>query len=153
MKLGMIWTAAAHVVFAFGIWVALALSLGQLDPVGSPYYGVAVSWRMAVLLTLLSCLQLLWIGDSIALGFRWRSARAAAVLVAAALVAPITLVSVIGHIDGWRYDHRSSVVNIVAGVAMISLLVATYMLRRWAWRRRAGTLSPGRTSGGEAQWP
>ena len=135
MKLGMIWTVAAHVVFAFGIWVVLAMSLGQLDPVGSPYYGVAFSWRMAVLLTFLLCLQLLWIGDSIALGVRWRSARAAALLAAAALVAPIALVSVIGQVDGWRYDHKSSLVNVGAGVVMISLLVATYMLRRWAWRR------------------
>jgi hypothetical protein len=137
MKLGIIWTAAAHLVFAFAVWVVLDLSAGHLDPVDFGYYGVGVSWRMAVLLTLLSCLQLLWIGDALVLGFRWRSARASALLAAAALVAPLGLVMLLGQIDGWRYHRKSSLANVVAGVVGIALLAATYALRRWAWRRRS----------------
>jgi hypothetical protein len=51
------WHAVAHLVFAFAVCVAWALVSGQLDPVGSPAYGVVVSWRIPVLLALLGAVQ------------------------------------------------------------------------------------------------
>ena len=63
----------AGLVFLFGAWVALSLSSGQLDPIGSPYYGVVVSWRESVLFTLLGGLQVVALVDAGALARRRRA--------------------------------------------------------------------------------
>ena len=130
-----IWNAAAAGVYLFAACVAVTMALGGLDPVSFASYGVAASWRLPVLLTLFAVLQVLGIGDAIVLGRRLRSAAMWAILILAAIVGPFTMVVVLGQIDGWRYDHRSSLTNLGAGVAMVLVVAAIYAIRRRAYRR------------------
>src|SRR5262245_56947044 len=130
-----IWNVVASAVYAFAVCVALALAGGSLDGVNFAYYGIAADWRMPVLLTLLAALEVVWIGDAIVLGLRLRSAPLWAVLVLAAIVGPYAMLVVLGQLDGWRYDHRSTLTNVVVGAVMVLFVAAIYSLRRWALRR------------------
>jgi hypothetical protein len=134
-----IWNLLAAGVYVFALIVALTLASGGLEPVGLAYYGVGADWRMPVLLALLAALQALWIGDAIVLGRRLRSVTMWAVLILAAIVGPFAMVVVLGQIDGWRYDHRSGsrLTNLGAGVAMVFVVVAIYVLRHRAFRATA----------------
>lgn len=117
----------------FALWVAYALAAGQLDPLGSAYYGIVVSWRADVLLALLAALQVLCVGDAAVLGRRRRSWRAWAVLAVIALMLPFSLVVCMAQIDGWRHDRHSAAASVFAGVLMGTLIGLVYLLRRWAW--------------------
>ena len=130
-----IWNVAAAGVYVFAAFVAVTMARGGLDPVSFAYYGVGADWRMSVLLTLLAALQVVWIGDAIVLGRRLRSVAMWAIVILAAIVGPFAMVVVLGQLDGWRYDHRSSLTNFGAGVAMVLVVVTIYSLRRWAYRR------------------
>ena len=134
-----IWDAVASAAYVFAVCVAFALARGALDPVGFAYYGVAAEWRTPVLLALLAALQVAWIGDAIVLGRRVKSAALRALLVVAAIAGPFTMVAGLGQLDGWRYDHRSVVTNVVAGGAMMVVIAIVYAGRRWAFHatRRA----------------
>ena len=130
-----IWNVAAAGVYGFALIVAVTMARGGLDPVSFAYYGVFADWRMPVLLTLLAALQVLWIGDAIVLGLRLRSLTMWAIVMLAAMVGPFATVVVLGQIDGWRYDHRSTPTNLGAGVVMVLVVATIYALRRWAFRR------------------
>jgi hypothetical protein len=129
------WHALAHVVFAFALWVAFALTTGQLDPVGSAYYGVVVSWRAPVLLTLLVAIQALWTVDAIVLGRRRRSVQAWAGLAAMALALPLALVLSLAQLDLWRHDQHAMWANACAGLAMAALIAGAYAWRRSRFQR------------------
>ena len=130
-----IWHVVAAGVYVFALCVALTLASGGLEPVSFAYYGVAASWRMPVLLALLAALQVLWIGDAIVLGRRLGSVPMWAILILAAIVGPFTIVVLLGQLDGWRYDHRSTLTNLGVGAAMVLFVAAIYALRRRAFRR------------------
>jgi hypothetical protein len=134
-----IWDAVASAAYVFAVCVAFALAGGALDPVGFAYYGVAAEWRTPVLLALLAALQVAWIGDAIVLGRRLKGAAQRALLVLAAIAGPFMMVVGLGQLDGWRYDHRSGVTNVVAGGAMMLVIAIVYAARRWAFHttRRA----------------
>ena len=128
-----IWNILAAGVYVFAVCIAFAMAKGELDPLGVAYYGVAADWRTPVLLALLAALQVAWIGDALVLGIRVKSGRLRALLAVAAVVGPLVLVVVLGQLDGWRYDHRSTVTNVVLGGAMVLVIAAVYSLRRWAF--------------------
>jgi hypothetical protein len=134
-----IWNVVAAAVYVFAAFVAFALASGELDPVSFAYYGVGVEWRMSFVLALLAGLQVVWIGDAIVLGRRLKSAPLWVLLAVAAIVGPLALVIALGQLDGWRYDHRSSVTNVAAGGAMMLIIAIVYAVRRWAFHttRRA----------------
>jgi len=129
------WEVAAGLVFLFALWVAYELSAGHLDTLGSPYYGVAVSWRTDVLLLLLAAVQALCVADAIVLAWRRRSWIFWMALFVAVLVLPLGLLLSMAQIDLWRHDLRAAWANVIAGALMAGLIAATYALRRWAWRR------------------
>jgi len=128
------WNWVAFGVYAFALCVTLTLASGGLDPVGSAYYGIATDWRTPVLLILLAALQIVWIGDAIVIGLRRKSAAMWALLIAAAIVGPFTMLVLLGQLDGWRYDHRSPLTNLGIGAAMVLVVVTTYSLRRQVFR-------------------
>ena len=132
-----VWNAVALAVYLFAVCVSIALARGQLDPINFAYYGVAVDWRMPTLMALLAALQVLWVGDAVILGRRLKSAPVWAVLVLASIVGPCALVMALGQLDGWRYDHRSSLVNVGVGAAMVLAIVTIYACRDWAFRHTA----------------
>lgn len=129
-----VWNVMASVVYMLAACVALALARGRLDVVSFGYYGVSADWRTPVLVALLAALQVVWIGDAIVLGLRLKSAPLWAALVLAAIVGPFALVVVLGQLDGWRYDQRSTLANLGGGAAMMLVIATVYSLRRWAFR-------------------
>jgi drug/metabolite transporter superfamily protein YnfA len=122
-------------VLVFALYVAYALTTGQLDPLGFAYYGIGVtSWRTQVLLALLVTLQVFCLVDAVALARRRRRGRFWAVLGMVVLVLPLSLVISIARVDLWRYDRHTASANVIAGALMGTLIGATALLRRWAWR-------------------
>jgi len=129
----------AGLVFLFGAWVALSLSSGQLDPIGSPYYGVVVSWRESVLFALLGALQVVALVDAGALARRRRAWSWWLGLAAGALLLPFVLVVGIARLDVWRAEHRGAWANGLSGCLMLLLLGSAYLARRRAWAPRTKT--------------
>ena len=122
-------------VFLFAVWVAYELSAGHLDSLGSPYYGVVVSWRRDVLLALLAAVQAVCLVDAIALAWRRRRWIFWLGLLVAVLVVPLGLVLSMAQVDLWRHEHTATSTNLTAGTVMVGLIAVTYTLRRWVWRR------------------
>lgn len=148
MTLTTVWNGIALIVYGFALLVAYMLASGQLDPLGSPYYGVVVSWRMSVLFTLLGAHQVLWAVDAVVLARRLRSWLASGLLVLLALFGPFFFVVFLGQVDAWRYEHRSPRVNATAGAAMLLGVVSVYVVRVWAWRRTVPRRARDASAGG-----
>jgi hypothetical protein len=136
--LNYVWQFIAILVFLFGGWVAFELSTGDLDPLGSPLYGVGVSWRESALFLLLGGLQGVALVDAVALCLRRRVWTWWLGLAAGAAAIPLLMVVTIAQVDIWRAAQRSALANLSAGFVMALLLALTYVthLRVWAASRR-----------------
>jgi len=129
------WHSIASLVFVFAGWVAIALSTAKLDPLGMPYYGVVVDFRMDVLFTLLAAFEVVSLVDAVVLGRRKRRAWFWAAMALMVLVVPFALVVSVAQIDVWRYEHRGTPARgVIAGTAMFAAIGAAYVLRGWLWR-------------------
>src|ERR1700709_235140 len=124
------WKGLAALVFLFAIVVSLTLAAGGLDPVGFAYYGVGFSSRMPVLFALLALVQGVALVEAILLARRRRGWRWWASLAIAALTLPFLLVLVIARLDLWRFAQRSRAADVLAGLLMMAILAAAFLLRR-----------------------
>jgi hypothetical protein len=136
------WHGVVGLAFLFAGGAAVTLATGGVDPLGSPYYGVVMSWREPLLFASLAALQLVCVVDAVVLGWRRRQVWWCAGLAAAALTVPLLLMVAIARLDLWRYERRTLSVKVIAALLSLALLALAFRLRGWAWAvsaTRSGT--------------
>ena len=132
-SLRMAWHGVAAIAFLFAALVAVQLSAGRLDPLGSAYYGVVVSWREPLLFASLGALQAVSLVDAVALGWRRRRLWWCAGVALAALTLPLIVMIAIAQLDLWRFARRTLTAGLIAGLLSLALLALAFRLRGWAW--------------------
>jgi hypothetical protein len=127
------WHGVAVLAFVFAGFVAVTLATGRVDPLGSAYYGVVMSWREPLLFASLAALQVVGVVDALVLGWRRRRLWWCAGLAVVALTLPLLLMVAIARLDLWRYEHRTARARFAAGLLSLALLALAFRLRGWAW--------------------